>query len=65
VVCFVLLTIALFAATLAHVNSLIKMSSYKDRAVTGVLRTLGLLNLDLGNDLRDFQAKLGRCRVQK
>jgi len=54
VICFVLLTITLFAATLAHVNSLIKMSSYKDRAVLEVLRTLGVLNLDLGNDLGDF-----------
>jgi len=60
VICFVLLTITLFAATLAHVNSLIKMSSSKDRAVTGVLRTLGVLNLDLRNDLGDFQAKLSR-----
>ena len=51
---FVLLTITLFAATLAHVNSLIKMSSYKDRAVLGVLRTLGALHFDLGNDLGDF-----------
>ena len=53
-ICFVLLTIALFAATLTHVNSLIKMSSSKDRAVLGVLRTLDVLNLDLGNDLGDF-----------
>ena len=37
-----------------------KMSSSKDRAVLGVLRTLGVLNLDLRNDLGDFQAKLSR-----
>lgn len=60
---FVLLTITLFAATLAHGNSLIKMSSSKNRAVMGVLRTLGDLHLYFSDNLGDFQAKLTRCRV--